>query len=96
MPFHRIVLDRSDVDERLNKDLSDYVRLRVARSRSIAANIAPAATATSAVSKMLLDGGVGVSGVGGAGTAAENTAEARLTQFLVSVSRGCFLYVRYD
>jgi len=32
LPFQRISLDKTDVDERLNKDMTDYILTRVARS----------------------------------------------------------------
>eukprot|EP00095_Tigriopus_kingsejongensis_P002147 maker-scaffold583_size130250-snap-gene-0.13 protein:Tk02147 transcript:maker-scaffold583_size130250-snap-gene-0.13-mRNA-1 annotation:"protein tanc2 isoform x3" len=41
LPFQRISLDKTDVDERLNKDMTDYISLRVTRSLSIQTNITP-------------------------------------------------------
>ncbi len=37
-------LDRTDVDERLNRDMQDYISLRINRSQSIRANITPPST----------------------------------------------------
>ncbi|XP_059092196.1 protein TANC2-like isoform X3 [Tigriopus californicus] len=41
LPFQRISLDKTDVDERLNKDMTDYISLRISRSASIQTNITP-------------------------------------------------------
>lgn len=41
LPFQRISLDKTDVDERLNKDMTDYISLRISRSVSIQNNITP-------------------------------------------------------
>ena len=41
LPFQRLSLDKTDVDERLNKDMSDYLNLRINRSPAILANISP-------------------------------------------------------
>ena len=41
LPFQRISLDKTDVDERLNKDMSDYLNLRIHRSPAILGNITP-------------------------------------------------------
>ena len=41
LPFQRICLDKTDVDERLNKDMSDYLNLRIHRSPAILGNITP-------------------------------------------------------
>jgi len=41
LPFQRLSLDKTDVDERLNKDMSDYVALRINRSRELSVNITP-------------------------------------------------------
>ena len=39
LPFHRVSLDNTDSDERISKDVTDYIKGRVAASTSIAANI---------------------------------------------------------
>jgi len=39
LPFHQICLDNPDLDERLNKDLSDYISSRVNCSSHISTNI---------------------------------------------------------
>jgi len=39
LPFHQICLDNTDMDERLNKDLADYVSSRVNTSSQITTNI---------------------------------------------------------
>ena len=44
LPFQRLSLDKTDVDERLNKDMSDYLNLRINRSPAILANISPNVT----------------------------------------------------
>ena len=41
LPFQRLSLDKTDVDERLNKDMSDYLNLRINRSPAILGNITP-------------------------------------------------------
>ena len=41
LPFQRLSLDKTDVDERLNKDMADYLNLRISRSPAILANITP-------------------------------------------------------
>ena len=41
LPFQRISLDKTDVDERLNKDMSDYLTLRINKSPAILGNITP-------------------------------------------------------
>jgi hypothetical protein len=41
LPFQRIGLDKTDVDERLNKDMTDYILTRIARSPAIQDNIRP-------------------------------------------------------
>ena len=41
LPFQRISLDKTDVDERLNKDMTDYISLRISRSPAIRTNITP-------------------------------------------------------
>merc|ERR1719319_441009 len=43
LPFHSISLDNFDVDERVTKDISDYISLRLAKSRSIVTNTTPTA-----------------------------------------------------
>ena len=39
LPFHRVSLDNTDSDERISKDVTDYIKGRVAASTSIMANI---------------------------------------------------------
>jgi len=39
LPFHQICLDNTDLDERLNKDLSDYISSRASSSSHISTNI---------------------------------------------------------
>ncbi|XP_023349320.1 protein TANC2, partial [Eurytemora carolleeae] len=41
LPFHHISLDNYDVDERLQKDISDYIGMRISKSRNIQTNITP-------------------------------------------------------
>ena len=41
LPFQRISLDKTDVDERLNKDMSDYLTLRINKSPALLGNITP-------------------------------------------------------
>ena len=41
MLFFFYSLDNYDVDERLQKDIGDYISLRIHRSRSIQTNITP-------------------------------------------------------
>lgn len=41
LPFQRLSLDKTDVDERLNKDMSDYLNLRINRSPALLSNITP-------------------------------------------------------
>ena len=41
LPFQRIGLDKTDVDERLNKDMTDYILARIGRSQAIQENIRP-------------------------------------------------------
>ena len=81
LPFMRISLDKTDVDERLNKDMSDYIALRISRSPQIRANITPPSSASA---KMIdqQPGGGGAS------------PQARITAYLTQVARGCFLYVK--
>ena len=45
IPFCFHSLDKTDVDERLNKDMSDYIMSRISRSPAIQGNITPAANA---------------------------------------------------
>jgi len=46
LPFYRVSLDNTDSDERLAKDLTDYVAVRVAASSRIVANIRHSKTVT--------------------------------------------------
>ena len=46
LPFQRISLDKTDVDERLNKDMQDYVLYRINKSPVIQQNIKPTTTKT--------------------------------------------------
>ena len=41
LPFHTINLDKCILDERIKKDLVDYVQYRVQTSHSIQVNITP-------------------------------------------------------
>ena len=71
LPFQRISLDKTDVDERLNKDMSDYLNLRISKSPAILGNITP----TSSIKY-------------------DCSPQTRFTNFMLQVSRGCFLYVK--
>jgi len=42
-PFHQISLDRASVDERVRKDVADFVRFRLSHSRTLLANVVPSA-----------------------------------------------------
>ena len=70
LPFQRVSLDKTDVDERLNKDMTDYILTRIGRSQAIQTNITPTSIKI------------------------EGSPQVRITQFLVQVARGCFLYVK--
>ena len=41
LPFHQISLDKSNVDERVKKDIADYIDLRIDSSERLLANITP-------------------------------------------------------
>ena len=41
LPFHQISLDKSNVDERVKKDIADYIDLRIDNSDKLLANITP-------------------------------------------------------
>lgn len=74
LPFQTINLEKTDVDERLNKDMTDYINLRISKSLSLQANITPTST-----SKIKEDFG---------------GPKERITQYLVQMARGSFLYVK--
>ena len=40
-PQNHFSLDKTDVDERLNKDMSDFITMRIGRSPTIQNNITP-------------------------------------------------------
>ena len=46
LPFQRISLDKTDVDERLNKDMSDYLTLRINKSPALLGNITPTSSSS--------------------------------------------------
>ena len=52
-------LDRTDVDERLNRDMQDYISLRINRSQSIRANITPPSTQQTTAAAAIADVEVG-------------------------------------
>ena len=41
LPFHQISLDKSCVDERVKKDINDYISSRIAQSQRISLNVTP-------------------------------------------------------
>ncbi|XP_040580988.1 protein TANC2 isoform X3 [Lepeophtheirus salmonis] len=41
LPFHQINLDKCDVDERVRKDMMDYISYRISNSQEITANVTP-------------------------------------------------------
>ena len=53
LPFHQINLDKCVLDERIKKDLVDYIQYRIETSPNIQVNITPVHLATAASSKFL-------------------------------------------
>ena len=92
-------LDKTDVDERLNKDMTDYVMLRISRSPSIQVTTIIFFHGVHKVHKFL-DGynylkyhfQNHITPMNN--SKMEGTSESRLAQFLVAAARGCFLYTK--
>jgi hypothetical protein len=84
-------LENYDVDERLQKDIGDYISARMARSRAIQANVTPMAATPSAVGGRppALQSPQSPDGSGGS----DVTPTARFQRHLVSLARGSFLFV---
>ncbi len=84
-------LENYDVDERLQKDIGDYIAARMARSRAIQANVTPMAATPSAIGGRppTLQSPQSPDGSGGN----DVTPTARFQRHLVSLARGSFLFV---
>ena len=88
LPFHRINLDKTDVDERLNKDMQNYIFLRVRKSPEIQANITPKfwkPNSDQRQSPQMESEGTSIS---------QGGPQDQLSQFLVRAAAGNFLYVK--
>ncbi len=86
LPFQRISLDKTDVDERLNKDTADYITARLAKSPQIRANITPRVVSTRMMMK--------ITAAGQQHQQQSETPQSRFTQHLTRAARGCFLFIK--
>jgi hypothetical protein len=84
-------LENYDVDERLQKDIGDYISARMARSRAIQANVTPMAATPSAIGGRppTLQSPQSPDGSGGN----DVSPTARFQRHLVTLARGSFLFV---
>ena len=78
LPFHQISLDKSNVDERVRKDITDFIGLGLAQSQNLLANVTP----TSGGSRSNATSNDGVS------------PHERFVQHLTDLSGGNFLYTK--
>lgn len=93
LPFHQMSLDKSKVDERVRKDMTDFIGLHLSQSQSLVANVTPTAVAPRKSS-----GPNSASNTSSShGSSTPDTASPppeRFLQHLTDLADGNFLYAR--
>ena len=97
LPFHQINLDKCSLDERIKKDLVDYIQYRIETSPSIQVNITPvhlvsSSTSVTATSKFLQHQLSNIQD--SAGSTAQMGPQERFLQHLTQTSQGNFLFAK--
>ena len=104
LPFHHISLDKSAVDERIKKDIVDYITLRIQETPTILSNITPLSPSHGSNEKK----GAKSSSIKSPQLSPQHQynnqedpqnnpfclAQSRFTQYLTDTSSGCFLFVK--
>ena len=103
LPFHHINLDKSIIDERIRKDILDYITIRIQESPIISSNITPLSPSHGGCERK------GVTSTNKSPSLSPQhpyispedqqnnplaSAQARFTQHLTDASKGCFLFAK--
>ena len=103
LPFHHISLDKSTLDERIKKDIVDYITMRIQEAPNILSNITPLSPSSGGSEKK---GGSSCntspslspqqlySSKEDTQSSSFTVAQTRFTQYLTETSQGCFLFVK--